>query len=110
MHAASRAAARGRALQGVKASPGEVEAALAGELTGRVERTGTLYHLPGRGKIVQVRAEREAAAERYLARQGPALKLMAKVPFVRLLSLSGGAAHRIAGSGRHGRSLRCRQQ
>jgi glycosyltransferase involved in cell wall biosynthesis len=85
-----------RALQGVRATQSEVEAELlqSSALAQRVERTGELYHLAGRSKIVDIRVQREEAAERYFARQGPALKVMTSIPFVRLLALSGGAAHR----------------
>ncbi len=84
-----------RALQGVSATLGEVEHALAGdELAGRVEKQGDVHFLAGRAAVVATRAQREAAAERYFAWQGPAMELMARIPFVRMLALSGGAAHR----------------
>lgn len=53
-----------------------------------------VHHLQGRERVVATRRAREAAADRYFARQAPALRLVSLLPFVRMVALSGGAAHR----------------
>ncbi len=71
----------------------EVQEALAAwEGRGVIARTGPLFFIRGRGKIVAVREQRRQQTHGLLQKHARLLKFVIKFPFVRSVALSGAAA------------------
>jgi hypothetical protein len=62
-------------------------------LQATVERRDGLYFPVGRGDLLSTRSRRETLSRDLLARERRALSLVARMPFVRMVALSGSLAH-----------------
>jgi glycosyltransferase involved in cell wall biosynthesis len=62
------------------------------ESHGVIARTGPLFFIRGRGKIVAVREQRRQQTRRLLQKHARLIKFVIKFPFVRSIALSGAAA------------------
>lgn len=83
-----------RALPGVEASPAEVEAALRSpRVAARVERLEGFVVPRGRREWIPLRAERLERTVRLLQAHSAAVGRIARLPWVRLVALSGACAH-----------------
>lgn len=82
-----------RDLIGQRAPLEEVEQNLANgsRLSEYIESEDGYYFLRGRGEIVRLRSEREQTTEALLKRESRILRLVASLPFVRMVALSGAA-------------------
>lgn len=76
------------------ASQSEVEAALAmdGPLAGLISAAGDFYILAGREPLVEVRLRRTEASERLMRRGVRYGSLIARLPFVRMVAITGSLA------------------
>lgn len=68
-------------------------------LRARLEESEGYCFPRGRGELVQTRRKREVASRRRLHSYGRALRLVANLPFVRMVALSGSLAHLNASRG-----------
>lgn len=84
-----------RALMGIALEPDEIDSLLRSHpsLRARVERRGPYYCLRGRGRQIPERWSRERATRQLIARHAEFLALVRRCPFVRMVALSGAAAH-----------------
>ncbi len=83
-----------RYLDGLRATPGEVAEALArgNLLPGRLESREGYFFLPGREATVALRQERSRIARRLWPQALGYGRLMARLPFVRMVSVTGSLA------------------
>ena len=88
-----------RYLDGLRATPGEVAAALAQGhlLPGRLDSRAGYFFLPGREETVAIRQERARIARRLWPQALGYGRLMARLPFVRMVSVTGSLAMDNAG-------------
>ena len=82
-------------LLGVRAGAATIEAWLRQSdfLQSAIERRDGLYFPAGRADLVRTRARREALSRDLLDRDRRILSLIARLPFVRMVALSGSLAH-----------------
>jgi hypothetical protein len=76
-------------LTGIKASFEEVKQALE---VGPVKRTGNYFTLPGREKIVAVRADREARSQKLMPLALRYGRILGGLPYIRMVALTGSLA------------------
>ena len=83
-----------RYLIGVRASRAEVEAALQdhSRLNGHIARAAGLLTLPKRQNLVATRVQLRAAAQRQFPRARFYARVLACLPFVRMVAITGGLA------------------
>lgn len=87
-----------RYLIGWKADPSEVLTCIEGHLipAGRLSRTGDWLHLPNRATVVAHRRESEHRAALLLKRAVQYGRWLSRLPFVRMVALTGALANRSA--------------
>ncbi|MFQ5789326.1 MAG: glycosyltransferase family 4 protein [Acidobacteriota bacterium] len=90
-----------RGLMGVELAAAQIEALLQSdpEVRARVERRGLYYFLRGRGRDIRKRWGRERSTRDLLLRHRAALDRLCRAPYVRMVALSGAAAHGNAADG-----------
>lgn len=84
-----------RSLMQVRASKREIARLLRDDpfLLSRIDREGPFYHLSGEAPSVASRRHAEQRTRALLTRNERALAIVRKTPFVRMVALSGAAAH-----------------
>ena len=83
-----------RYLPGRRASSRAVADALGGDrlVPRRLSRVGRYFTLPGRESLVEVRARRERIASHYWPRAERVGRVISKLPFVRMVAVTGSLA------------------
>ena len=63
-------------------------------LVDKIERTGDLYHLQGRGALCDHRAAQEHGTDSLIAQHITVLRLLTSLPYVRMVAFSGGTSRK----------------
>lgn len=82
-------------LIGARLTPSEIVATLrtSGDLARLVEHRDGFFFPAGRHDLIDTRRRREARSRAFLGAHGPLLRLIAALPFVRMVGLTGSIAH-----------------